>query len=367
MAQLAEKKLGWSFVMKLLFVNSSLSDGGSEKAMTLVANQMANLGHDVSMLLIRNKEVTYEPDSRIDVIQLSYTAKSKIGMLCQRLKLIRFYVKKISPDCLITFMWDVNVMTLIAAMGLSVKKVVSERAYPGSPERSVVSKIAPSIFYTFADHIVYQTNQASEFCPKRLKRKAVVIPNIVSVPPVKPFSGKRSKRVVSVGRLTRQKNFTLLIQAFALFSSCYEDYVLEIYGEGEQRETLERFADSLGLSSKVRFCGFAKDVLERINDASVFVLSSDYEGISNAMAEAMALGLPVVCTDCPVGGASMMIQNGVNGILVDVGDKNALAAAMCDIAGNQEKSLGMSERSKEVVKRFSAETVGKQWEGVLTK
>lgn len=351
--------------MKLLFVNASLTDGGSERAMALVANQMAALGHEVIMLLVRNKERTYEVSPDIEVVQLTYSSKNKLMILSKRLKAIRNIVKERKPNCVVSFMWDINVMTLASTLGMDVRKVVSERAFPKSGERSRFGTMLANLFYRGASAIVFQTPDAMNCFPAYLRDRGHVIPNIVREPEVEPFEGVRAKRIVSVGRLTAQKNFAMLISAFAQFSQTHPDYVLEIFGEGEQRALLGELAHDLGVADKVSFAGYVSNVAERINDASIFVLSSNFEGISNAMLEAMALGLPTICTDCPVGGAALMISHGINGMLVPVGNAEALVVAMSKIADDELLAKSVSDNAKEIVNCFSAENIGFMWEGVI--
>lgn len=333
--------------------------------MALVANQMAVNGHHVHMILIRNKPQTYPISTKVNIIQLSYDSSSKIRILLQRLKQIRLHAKVIQPDCIVSFMWDVNVMTLISTLGLHARVVISERAFPRSPHRSRWSRFFESSLYGFADAIVYQTEGARTFCPYRFRRKSCVIPNAVAAPTVLPYLGERTKRIVSVGRLTEQKNYPMLIRAFAIFTRAHEDYRLQIFGDGKLKTHLRSIASELGIAERVDFCGFVNDVSQQINDASMFVMSSDYEGISNAMAEAMALGLPTVCTDCPVGGAALMIEDGINGLLVPVGSDEALADAMARIADDADFARSISDKAKEVVERFSAKKIGIMWEEVM--
>lgn len=351
--------------MRLLFVNASLTDGGSERAMALVANQMAVLGHEVTMLLVRDKERTYEISPDVEVIQLTYASTNKLVILAKRLKAIRDIVNNLRPDCVVSFMWDINVMTLASTLGMDVRKVVSERAFPKSGERSRFGTLLAHLFYHSADAIVFQTSGAMDCFPASLKDKGYVIPNIVHKSAVEHFEGVRTKRVVSVGRLASQKNFAMLISAFAQFRQWHPEYVLEIFGDGSQRVALERLALDLGIADKVHFAGYVPNVAARINDAAIFAMASNYEGISNAMAEAMALGLPTICTDCPVGGAALMIEDGVNGMLVPVGDVEALTVAMSKIADDEFFAKSISDKAKEVVSRFSAEKIGAMWEEVV--
>ena len=159
----------------------------------------------------------------------------------------------------------------------------------------------------------------------------MVIPNPLE-PKEEPYAGAREKRIVAVGRLNVQKNHKLLLRAFAAFTKGHSGYVLEIYGQGEQEAELRALAGKLEIDGSVIFKGFSTHVLSDIRTASMYVLSSDYEGISNSMLEAMALGLPVIATDCPIGGSRMYIRDGVNGLLVPVGDAGALAGAMGKLA-----------------------------------
>lgn len=167
--------------------------------------------------------------------------------------------------------------------------------------------------------------------PTGIRKKSVVIPNPLE-PKEEPYAGAREKRIVAVGRLNAQKNHKLLLCAFAAFAKEHSGYVLELYGQGEQEAELRALAGKLEIDGSVIFKGFSAHVLSDIRTASMYVLSSDYEGISNSMLEAMALGLPVIATDCPIGGSRMYIRDGVNGLLVPVGDAGALAGAMGKLA-----------------------------------
>lgn len=363
--QLADPSGGERAAMKLLFVNASLTNGGSERAMTLLANQMAAFGHDVTMLLIRDKPRTYAVNDDVKLIQLTYRSTNKVAMLFERLQLVRQHAKELNSDCIVSFMWDVNVMTLAATLGLHTRKVVSERAFPGSSERTRMSKILQWVFYGAADAIVYQTEMARDYCPRRLKSRSHVIPNIVNRPDVEPFKGGRAKKIVSVGRLNEQKNYPMLLRAFSKFVASHTDYRLEIYGDGGLKNSLIKLSAELGVSDSVSFMGYVDDVAERINNASMFALSSNFEGISNAMTEAMSLGLAVICTDCPAGGAALMIEDGQNGLLVPVGDVDSLTDAMCRVADDPAFARRLGEQAKKSVEGYSAERIGHIWEKVF--
>lgn len=349
--------------MKLLFVNSSLTDGGSERAMSLVAEAMVTRGHDVTMVLVREKERSYSVDPRIKLVQFSYAGKGKALKSLMRAQKLRNLTRSESFDYIISYMWDINITTLVATLGLGSRIVVSERGFPGSSSRSKLTRWLERVTYRFAHRIVYQTEGAQEFCPSHLVTKSVVIPNIVNATALGTiFEGLRDKRIVSVGRLTEQKNYPLLLTSFAKFRHTQPDWVLEIFGRGPLEADLKNLAQQLGVQDAVTFAGYADDVATRISDAGMFVLSSDFEGISNAMSEAMALGLPVVCTDCPVGGAALMIEDGVSGKLVPVGDKPALVSAMNEIASDPALANRLSSGARASVERFSPKRMSEKWE-----
>ncbi|MDE6767472.1 MAG: glycosyltransferase, partial [Eubacterium sp.] len=180
-----------------------------------------------------------------------------------------------------------------------------------------------------------------------------------------PYTGQRKKTVVAVGRISPQKNYRLLFDAFAKFSEIHPNYKLEIYGDGESKDAVKNYIAKLGLADKVELCGFCKNVHERILDAGMYVMSSDFEGLSNAMLEALAIGLPVISTDHPPGGARAYITSYENGILTPVRDVDAMTKAMCYMAENAEKAQEMGQKAALVREALSEDTICKKWQTVF--
>lgn len=348
--------------LKLLFINSSLTDGGSEKAMTLVAQELARRNHDVTMSLVRDKERTYDTGERIDTVQFTYGDQGKLRKLLARVRKIRRQIKSNDYDFVICYMWDLNLTTLVAALGISAKIVVSERAFPGTSTRGRLSRLLERVLYRRAHRIVYQTEMAREYCPRELVERSAVVPNMVPQSATSQHSGPRAQRVVSIGRLGPQKNFPLLLRSFAEFLQSDPGWTLEIYGKGELEASLRTLARDLGIAHAVSFEGYVQDLSSRIKSAGMFVLASDFEGISNAMTEAMALGIPTVCTDCPVGGAALVIEDGVSGRLVPVGDQPELVKAMRQVSDDESFANTLSEGARESVRNFSPQRLGEVWE-----
>ena len=196
---------------------------------------------------------------------------------------------------------------------------------------------------------------------KRLQKAGRIIANPICAENLKTYAGIRSKRFVVVGRLEPQKNHRLLLEAYAEIASENKDYDLYLYGKGGLEEELKVLSNQLGIADRVHFEGFCKDVHEKIADAAAYVLSSDYEGISNSLLEAMAMGLPVISTDCPLGGSRMLIEHKKNGLLVHVGNKEALGEAMRYVIANPEETCRMGEEAQKVKERFSIQAIADAW------
>ena len=170
--------------------------------------------------------------------------------------------------------------------------------------------------------------------------------------------------MVGVGRLLEQKNFPLLIRAFARLPEQFSDYTLEIYGGGRLEERLQKQIDELGFSDRIRLMGVKKSVMRYIADAALYVMSSDYEGFPNALAEAMASGIPVISTDFATGVARDLIKK-ENGMVVPVGDEDALLAAMVNMLSREDEWEDMSRANRALLETLSEENVMAQWRRVL--
>ena len=214
----------------------------------------------------------------------------------------------------------------------------------------------------YADWFVFQTEEAKKFYDKSLNGCGIVIPNplIIDNMPA-PYTGVREKRIVTVGRLKPQKNQKLLIEAFALIYQNYPDFTLEIYGDGVLNQELQNIIDRKKLSNIVFLRGNVDDVFQKIIKASIFVMSSDYEGMPNALIEAMALGLPCISTDCPCGGPRYLIKSGVNGLLCNVNDVESLKMAFISMLDVPQKAKEMGIKAINVRYLLDANKIGDDW------
>ena len=347
---------------KVIWLNASLSQGGSERVMSILANAFAEAGLDTQMVLLREgKEDIYPVSEQLKLIRFHYHTKNKLLILLKRFKQLRHLVKTEKPDYLISFMWDINAFTLICCLGLHQKIIISERGHPKMGHLGLVREISQNWLYRLAYRIVFQTEDVAKYYPEAVQKKAVVIPNPINSSLPEPFNGERKKEIVSAGRLTDQKNFSLLLRSFSDFYKDHRDWWLTIYGEGPLRENLKEEAKRLRIENNFSLPGFVNDLPKSILTAGMYVNSSNFEGISNVMLEAMAVGLPCICTDCPVGGAALTIQNCINGILIPVNNQEALSSAMCRIADEATFSKQLQIEAVKVRERFSIRKITQAW------
>lgn len=347
--------------MKVMFVIPSMAGGGAERVISVLSNAFIKKGIETKIMMTAGNACAYALDPEVELLQAGEVTSGSIFKRVTRIVKMRQICKANRDAVLVAFEPDAAFFAGIAKAGLSMKMIASERNDPRSFGSSKVRKYA----YRWADKMVFQTKDAMEYFNQDIQRKGSVIPNPISDTLPEPYEGKRKKTIVSVGRLEKQKNHKMLLKAFAEFIKKYSDYTLHLYGDGVLREELMELTAQLNMEENVVFEGFQRDVLSRIRDDGMYVLSSDYEGISNSLLEAMAVGMPVISTDCPCGGSAMCIQNGQNGILIPVGDEKALKNAMLQIAESEDKAQQLGKEAFKIRDRYSAEKIVEEWISVL--
>ena len=268
-------------------------------------------------------------------------------------------------DAIVYGMGTVAAMfTLTAAFGIRNKVIVSERNDPNRVNHKPITgtiRFVRNMLYLGAKRIVFQTEDAKKCFPARIRNKSVVIFNPIDKGLPDAYEGIREKTVVTAGRLTAQKNHIMLINVFADLVKIYPEYRLKIYGMGELKETLESRINELGLQDKAELCGFSEHLHDDIRKCGMYVSSSDWEGISNSLVEALALGIPTIATDCPVGGSRTCVKDGINGFLIPVANPEVLLEKMCMLAANEELSKRFSTAAVHVREDFSVEKIADEW------
>lgn len=352
---------------EIIILTISMGNDGAERILSELSGEWIKQGHKVIVVQTGadNYGVSYHLSKDIEVLNIHATSNIKPIRYCQEIKTTIDILKQRPDATVISFIVASIFICGVASFFVKNRIVVSERNHPKEcPSGKLQQKLRDWAFCR-ADVCVFQTEDAMKMFPKRVQNKGMIIPNPIHGKLPKPYTGERRKVIVAACRLHPQKNLPMLIEAFANLHKKYPDYKLEIYGQGKEEKRLESQIEELGLKDAVSLPGFAEDIHQKMLDAMLYVSSSDYEGISNSMLEALGMGVPTIATDCPVGGARMVIQNGVNGLLVPVKDANALYNAMKRIIEDKNFMEMISKEATKILKKYPLEKISQKWIEVM--
>lgn len=354
-----------------LFINS-LQKGGSERVMANLAEYFHGRGYEVILVTQYKRENEYGISPQIRRVysepEEAELQGDRLKNFITRFKKLRGIWKSYKPDVVLSFLGKNNLMAIATAMFLPVRTAVSVRGEPTMEYEGRLMQLAAKFMFRFADGAVFQTRQALAFFPKAVQKKSVILPNPLSPQFLnRRHTGARENIIAAAGRLDENKNHAMLIHAFDKIAAEFPQVKLVIYGDGGLKAELQALIDSKGLSDRVTLAGSVADLADRICSARIFALTSNTEGMPNSIIEAMALGIPVVSTDCPCGGPAALIENGTNGILVPVGDAFALSDAFRLILTDTELAQRLSDNAYKTSEGFAPEKVNKEWEEFLMK
>lgn len=350
---------------KIFVCCGTMESGGAERVLSVLSPALADAFDEVTYVTWREAPDFYDVDKRIRRISLPIEAKT--DSLFAKMRRFRHIVKKEKPDLVVSFLTPFNLLTMLALKGVKVKKAVAERNDPRFIKGGRMMHWIRRQLYDSSDHILCQTEAMARFFGGRLSKKTHVIFNPLFLKPElvgQATSSQKKHRIISIGRLDYQKNQGMLIDAFAEFRKTHPDYSLTIYGEGDLREGLERKIDQLGLKSCVHLPGSKKNVHNLMLDAEMMVMSSHFEGMPNALIEAMALGLP--CISTKVSGATELIESDKNGILVDTTIEN-LSASMSRLADDKEFRDAIAREGIKIAHKLDPTEICRQWVDFLNK
>ena len=344
---------------KITLFIPSLHGGGAEKVFVNLANGFIKKNKKVDLILAK-QEGPYLKDlsEKVNIINLN-----KKRVLFTLLPLIQ-YLNREKPDILISALSHANIITLIANYFINNKiKVIVTEHNPISIKnnqlfflKKLLTKFFIKKLYKKSNKVVAVSRGVANDLVKTLKisennlhviYNPIYTSGLVKKPSSEFFhkwlDNKKDIIIIAIGRLTKQKNFLLLIKSFEIIVKKI-NVKLIILGEGEERQNLEKSIQNLNLQNSIDLPGFVDNPYSFLNKSNIFVLSSDFEGFGNVLVEAMACGTPVVSTNCP-SGPSEILENGKYGKLVPVNNPNALAEAIIETLNNPIESSILQKRA----------------------
>ncbi|MBR1802800.1 MAG: glycosyltransferase family 4 protein [Clostridia bacterium] len=352
--------------MKILFAIDTMTKGGAERVISNLSNYLIE-DNKVEILTLLDRECAYELNEKIKFHSLKISEKKKniFEKVIYTLKNVKKYIKQIEqiePDIIISFLPRSSYYAIIASMKNKIKILVSERNDPNEEYKNAVDRLLMNILYKRATGFIFQTEQAQHYYNKKIQQRSVIIPNPIDEKFLcEPYKHNRRDEIVTAGRLTEQKNQIMLINAFEIVKQKYPQYILKIYGDGPLKDELQEIIFDKKLEKSVFLSGITNNLKEDIYESGIFVMSSNYEGMPNALMEAMAMGIPVVSTDCPCGGPKFLIGNNENGLLVKVNDTNNMANAIIRLIDDKDLAQQLSNNAHKKLETMHPNIINDKW------
>lgn len=349
---------------RISIITSALGAGGAERVISLLAWHWVERGWKVTIITFDHPgDPIYHPlPEEVAFVRLGLPAGALA--VARRVRALRGALKRERPDVAISFLTKINAVTLIATMGTGIPVLASERNNPLQQRAHPAWNSALRLLYRRADAIVCQTAASVACLPERVRGRVRVIANPIVPPEARPDADAR--KLVAAGRLTEQKGFDLLIEAFARIADRHPRWTLDIWGEGADRHALQAAIDARGLAERIRLPGVSVRPGGWAEGASAFVLSSRYEGFANVLGEAMALGLPAIAFDCDFG-PSELVRDGQDGLLVPAGDVAALAEGLDRLLGDAPLRVRLGEAAKSAARALDVKRIAGQWDVVIER
>jgi glycosyltransferase involved in cell wall biosynthesis len=348
---------------KVMFYISSLTKGGAERVIVNLAEEFHKNGHEVVIVTSTREEVEYTHSKEIK----RYSIFNNSEKNSKRIKLIwvlkcilglRKIIKREKTDFVISFL-SIN-HAVLATRFLNTKCIVSVRNDPTNSYKSFASKQILKYVLSTADWTVFQTDDARQLFSNKIQKKSSIIFNPIKEDFFHVEYTPKSNLIINCGRLEKQKNHSMLLDAFSIVKKIKLDALLEIYGRGTEYENLKRKIEELDLGDSVKLMGVEENIAGKLKNASVFAMSSDYEGMPNALMESMAIGIPCISTNCAIGGPKILLSDNC-GLLTPVGQPNKLAEGIIYLLDNPDEASLMGDNSKRKSRFFKQGEIYHQW------
>ncbi|MDE7284896.1 MAG: glycosyltransferase [Lachnospiraceae bacterium] len=354
---------------KIAFHLNCLEQGGAERVVSNLANQFAAKGYQVLIATEWYGEDEFQIDERIKRVHVGLRdgdeKKNHLLQILLRIKYLKDFIKKEKPDILIPFARKALYRGLMAAYFIKIPVLISIRTDPVGHYEEISDKIQIPILFPRVDGCVFQTEGQRDFFAPRLQKNSRIILNPIHPKYIgTPKPEKRSKSVVQSGRLVDFKNQPMLIRAFVEVHKKHPDYDLKIYGGDSfdgTKEILETLIAENHAEDFIHLMGASDNLEKDLADAALFAFTSDWEGLPNALMEAMALGLPIVATDCPCGGPRTIMTNEVDGLLIPIKDQKALEDGINRLIEDPGLAERLGMEARKIADKANGDAVFEQW------
>ncbi|RTE53801.1 glycosyltransferase family 4 protein [Arenibacter aquaticus] len=354
--------------MKIDFIIGSLTGGGAERVLVLLANYFVENGHTVRIITFYDGDA-YELDSRISRVRL-HGGKIKNHKIRSLKNLIGFYrIKDNRPNVIISFITQTNLVSIIVAKIYDINIIVSEHnSYLRAQHPKYLTNFTRTFLYPLANYLTVLTSFDIEYYKKK-KVNVVVMPNPCSFAPIVEHNKTKDKTILAIGNLDRyhHKGFDNLLTLIAPVLHNHKDWTLKIIGGGEKGlKFLTKLVNQHNIQDQVIFTGFRKDVNQIMQRSEVFILSSRYEGLPMVLLEAMSQGMACIAYDCKTGPADI-IENGKNGLLIEDQNSEAMQKELSKLLHDNALRNKLRNHAVQSLNRFSMENIGQQWEQIFSK
>jgi len=349
---------------KILFVIGSLQSGGAERVAARLCSYWSNSGYEITLATGVSKDSDfYDLDRKVERKSLgfNYNVSGLINKLSEqftRFFKIESMLKSGNYDVVILSATDISIRFMLNLL-ISSKKVIICEHNNYYAVKSKFKKFARNILFKRADFLFLLTERDKEtYLNKGFNAdKLHVMKNPLGLPLPTYMEKEPTKKLLTVGRLTKQKSFSRLLRIIATLDDSFN---LTIVGDGEEKEELLSLSDGLGLKDKVNFLGNQKDMETVYRNHDVLLMTSIYEGLPMVIGEANAYGLPVIAYDCPTGPREL-IQHNFNGYLIEDGDSEGFSRSIEHLFKNPELYKAVSKNAHSHAKKQSIEEVAASW------
>ncbi len=355
--------------MKIAFLIQDIStQGGTERTTCCLAAEMARHGNQVCIVSVfasEGEQPAYELPQNVQckfLSQAQYSLKlgifGRIRLMLKETKRVRECAELQQADIIISQKLLATTMALLS--GYRHKTIACEH-YKYQMYNKAVRALRDNMYKHIRQLVVLTDNDAAEYRQRGVKQVAV-IPNMISIK-AEPYHGENSKIILSVGRLTEQKGYDLLLQSIKKAAPLLSGFVVHIYGDGPMRSELEQQIKVLELEDYVKLMGYSTRMSQIYSNACFYVMSSRFEGFPMVLLEAAAAGLSIVSFNCPEG-PKQLLNNG-GGILVEAENTDALADAISRMANNSNLRQQCREQLPKIIEEYTPDNIYNKWKTLI--